>query len=155
MSRTGYDPNQPRDKIGRWSEAGNAAREASGSVTSETVYIKEIDAIVDKEISELVLSINRMGLRTMECCSGHVEEDFLSTHVYLDGFNKEALKKLKKVISATELNFDWEFVSPWNPRHTSLQIKGGLFSENSHLLSTEENVKKAYADIMKLNKELK
>ena len=26
----GYDPNQPRDKEGQWTEAGNAARKAAG-----------------------------------------------------------------------------------------------------------------------------
>jgi hypothetical protein len=45
MSREGYDPNQPRDEIGRWTIAGNAARRASGLAPGDQWDAEEGDTV--------------------------------------------------------------------------------------------------------------
>ena len=54
----GYDPKQPRDDEGKWTEAGNAAREAAG--LAEVDFHQKRMQLIEKARTEAGLSKGQM-----------------------------------------------------------------------------------------------
>lgn len=54
----GFDPNQPRDDEGKWTEAGNAAREAAG--LAEVDFHQQRMQLIEKARTEAGLSKGQM-----------------------------------------------------------------------------------------------
>lgn len=70
-----YDPNQPRDKIGRWTEVENAARSAAGLANSASEqellkYLKRIDSISPKGSAEGIVLKHGKGYKSQPLPEG-------------------------------------------------------------------------------------